>query len=201
MSAYPDEQTFWPDFEAQVAAIYAEAGQPFPDAAAFRWFTRTAYDLAGPLTPAVSREKHLNELRAALSIPTQEPACAPLEPLTIRDFRFWDATGQPWIWKGCTDFLLYQRFLEGEDIRPILLDRRYVGANLLRVLGMCHNIARFYPRDYGDRYFTALPEFCALLGRYGFRCEFVVFADAQIIMPNESEQQEHWRRFCDAAAA
>ncbi len=196
MSGYPDEQTWWPDYEQRVAAIYAEAGQPFPDnPAAFRWFTRTAYDLAGPLSPEVSREKHLNELRTAFGLALVEPNDPPMPPLTVRiPDGFFLPDGTRWIWKGCTDFLLYKRFLDGEDIRPILLDRRYVGANLLRVLLQCHNIAHFYPQDYGDQFYQRMPEFSALLSRYGFRWEATVYADEQ----NIHSGMNHWHSACVA---
>lgn len=121
-----------------------------------------------------------------------------LERLHVDGVTFRTASGQEWIWKGCSDFLLYQRFLDGEDLTGVLDERRDLGANLLRVFGMAHVIERFHPQDYGARYFEALPEFAALLARHGFYVEFVVFADAQIIMPSVSDQQAHFQRVCEA---
>ena len=39
---YPDENTWWPEVaDPQIAAVYAEAGKPYPDSpAAYRWGNR-----------------------------------------------------------------------------------------------------------------------------------------------------------------
>lgn len=119
-----------------------------------------------------------------------------LAPLTVRETRFWE-DGHPWIWKGCSDFLLYQRFLEGEDLGPLLAERVALGANLLRVFGMCHYISPFYPQRYPG-YVTHLAPFARLLAAMGLRCEWVVFADAQIILPDLQAQRAHLSRIAEA---
>ena len=103
---------------------------------------------------------------------------------------FMDEQNTPWIWKGMTDFLLYKRYLDGEDITPLLQERRSLGANTLRVLLMCHNIAHFYPQDYAE-YYTKLPQFSQLLASYGLRWEAVAFADQQNVKVDE---QAHWNQ-------
>ena len=60
---------------------------------------------------------------------------------------------------------------------------------------MLHNIARFYPSDYGDRFWTELPKFNDLLTSWGCWWEATVFLDAQQVMPNPSQQLEHWARY------
>lgn len=66
---YPDENVFWLGYEQQVALIYFEAGKPFPDnSAAFRWFTRVAYDIRDGMTKEAAAAKHLKALREALGL-------------------------------------------------------------------------------------------------------------------------------------
>lgn len=86
--------------------------------------------------------------------------------------------GSIYRWKSCTDFLLFKRYLDGENIVPILADRAAVGATMVRVLGMCVNIANFNPRNY-PTYLADLPAFADLLAANGFDFEFTVFADVQ----------------------
>jgi len=68
---YPDENAWWGGYyEPEVAKLYFEAGLPFPDnSAAFRWFTRVAYDIRDGMTKEAAAAKHLKSLRAALGLP------------------------------------------------------------------------------------------------------------------------------------
>ncbi len=132
------------------------------------------------------------------------PVVATLAPLHIDGLAFVDATGHEFRWKGVTDFVLFSRYVHGEDITPVLKDRRSVGANLVRTFGMlaswgnpasssADGVIHFYPQDYPD-YFDKLRSFLDLLKLYELRCEFVVFADAQIVMPDQGQQLAHWNR-------
>lgn len=193
MNAYPDEQTFWPAYEADVAATYAEAGLTFPDsAAAFRWFSRPGYSIGAGLPPEVAAEKHLAELADQLHTTPPDPVIVRPSRLSIRDGHFWTADGQRWIWKGASDFLLYKRFLEGENVRPLLRERRYAGANLVRVFFQCHNIARFYPNDY-DGYYERVPVFADILATEGFWFEATAYCDEQYIHSGAA----HWPKLTD----
>lgn len=106
-------------------------------------------------------------------------------------------------WKGITDFLLFPRYLGGENIEPILDDRVSVGANTLRTFGMlasfgnpnsspADGLIHFYPQEHPD-YFDKARAFADLLRSKGLRVEFVAFADAQIVMPNQGDQLAHWQ--------
>lgn len=68
---YPDENTYWKQFEIELSKSYQEAGVTVAAEAfqAGRWFSRTAYDLATILTPEESFKKHLNEARELLGLP------------------------------------------------------------------------------------------------------------------------------------
>lgn len=67
---YPDEQTWWPQvFDVEVGARYAKVGRTYPDnAGAFRWASRTAYDIRDGLTKEESLAKHLVELEQELGL-------------------------------------------------------------------------------------------------------------------------------------
>ena len=54
-------------------------------------------------------------------------------PLTIRDGRFYDEDGQPWLWRGATMFLLLDRMMIGEDIQPQIDWMVSRGVNVARV--------------------------------------------------------------------
>ena len=90
---------------------------------------------------------------------------APLvRPLHIEDLRFIDDAGQEYIYKGATNFLLFQRFLEGEDIEPLL----YPGAEVYRttlVMKYIPNLIGFRdlrPENY-PHYWTGLDDFAEYL--------------------------------------
>jgi hypothetical protein len=61
------------------------------------------------------------------------------------------------------------------------------------VLGMVDSFAHLRPQEHAD-YFDKLGPFADLLASYQLRVEFVVFADAQIIMPDQPSQKAHWDR-------
>lgn len=99
-------------------------------------------------------------------------------------------------WRGATDFLLFKRFLDAEDIQPILTDRITAGANVVRVLGMVDSFAHLWPQERGD-YYDQLGAFLDLVAERGLRVEFVVFADAQIISPDAAAERAHLARVAD----
>jgi len=72
MNPYPDEHGFWLEFEAEVAALYEQVGEPV-NWAAFRWSARTAYDIAAGLLPEQSKQKHLAEIREAFGLNSPVP--------------------------------------------------------------------------------------------------------------------------------
>jgi len=74
---YPDEPTWWNAFRDEVLAKYDEAKEPF-NMDGFRWWARTAYDIAAGLSPDSSKMKHLAELDEELgSTPTPIPGVHP----------------------------------------------------------------------------------------------------------------------------
>lgn len=114
----------------------------------------------------------------------------PHVPLHATDSVFRRPDGSIFRWLGASDFSLYAKFLDGKDIGTILSDRVRLGFTVLRVFGMVDSFTHLHPREHAD-YYTRLPDFAQLVGSYGLRMEFVVFADAQVIMPSVVDERVH----------
>lgn len=114
-------------------------------------------------------------------------------PIHVDGTHFRDAGNNLWQWRGFTEFLAFYKYLLGQDINSLLSERIAVGVNVLRVLGMVSwdNLTpRFHVSNFPD-YYQKLEAFIDLCAARGIRVEFVVFADAQIGMPNQTDQQNH----------
>lgn len=106
-----------------------------------------------------------------------------------------DGSIYPWI--GASEFLLYKRHLDGENIRPVVEEMVGAGANLVRVMGMASQGLRV--ADYPAYYDQLLP-FADLLAEYHVRLEFTIFAEAEATMPFESQQDQHVDRVVEILA-
>ena len=123
----------------------------------------------------------------------------PLPRLTrIGNHRFITDDNNKVLLIGCSDFMLYWRFLQGEDIAPILTERQALGFNCVRVFGMAHyipinefSLPAFRPQDYGKAYYDNLLLFEALCHSFRQYVYFSCFPDNGFIMPNLSEKQTH----------
>jgi len=122
------------------------------------------------------------------------PALVPVPPpivvlpgLVTRGAFFALAPGERWTAIECSDFQLFQRFLHGEDLTPVLAQRAALGFNLLRVALTCRQMFDLRPGDYAD-YFEQLVPFVRELARHGLRPELVVFMDATLVMPVLADQ-------------
>lgn len=113
---------------------------------------------------------------------------------------FVTAQGEAWRMAFVSSFRLYERFLRGEDVRPLLDETRQVGANGVRVFGAFDfgspDQQRLYPSEHED-YFARLPEFFALLAQYSLYAQFTAFADTQRSVPGAAAQAAHWAALCD----
>lgn len=125
----------------------------------------------------------------------------PLARLQVDGQCFTLATGERWTAIESTDFQLLQRVLAGEDIGPVLAQRARVGFNLLRVLGMCHQMFHLYPQEHGDAYFQGVMTLLQAANAAGLRVEFTAFADAAVVMPAIADQMFFWARLCDLLRA
>jgi len=124
----------------------------------------------------------------------QMPAVA-LPAITINGRGFY-ANGAPWTWQFASDFTLLYRLMRGEDITPVLQQRKAAGANGVRVFLMLHYLEQNYPQAYPD-FWTTLVPFARFLASHGLYVEFTCLADAQVIMPSTGDQQAFVQRVAD----
>lgn len=109
---------------------------------------------------------------------------APDLPRLFAEGQHFRTTAGPLTLIGASGFTLYQQFLDGVNITPVLVQLHALGFNSVRVFGSYDNdtsvggIGHFRPEQYGAVYWNARPAFYRLLARYGLYGEFVVFADA-----------------------
>lgn len=120
-----------------------------------------------------------------------------LEAILVDQLWFKTVSGRPWTQIGCSDFRLLQRFLIGDDIRPLLAERAACGFNQLRVFLMCDLMFKLYPQTYPD-FFPRLQAFLQLLAVYGLGAELTVLVDATRVMPAVVEQVQFWLHVGDA---
>lgn len=125
----------------------------------------------------------------------------PLTRLHVESRDFYNEHGQRVFIKGATDFLLYKKFLDGENIDGLLTERAVMGANCVRVIGMVNSFAHWFPQEYGNAYYDRLPEFCAKVAAYGMYAYFTVFADSEHVFAQYGSshnmlvaQLQHWNR-------
>ena len=157
-------------------------------------------------------EEAFSEPVRAMQVKRQEQTSRPQRPfppergrLRVEGRRFYDADNQVWRWRGATQFLLFARYLNGEDISPQLdwlVDR---GFNVLRVFGEVPSgfgadrvgITN-YERPFERPDFEAkLHAFFKVLEERGLRCEYTVLTywDAMDVM------RAHVQRVFDIAAS
>lgn len=132
-----------------------------------------------------------------LSDPGTAPA-ATVTPLVVRGQFFCLATGEAWTAIESSEFSLYKRYLDGENLTPILTERRELGFNLLRVWLLNTSVipGGLLPSQYPD-FYDKLHAFLRLCAGYGFYVELTAFTQTQTLMPLVSEQQAHWQQVID----
>jgi hypothetical protein len=160
------------------------------------------FKLGGPLPDSdvivtaagyLEARRHIDTAAAGHNFVVVVPAFAPAGEtgaLVTDRAVFRTADGTARTWRGCTDFLLLYRLIAGEDLQPLLQDRIAVGCRTLRVLGMVDSFAHLHPQEVPD-YVGRVRQLADYLAARGLRMEFVVFADAQIIMPDPDQERAH----------
>lgn len=117
---------------------------------------------------------------------SEQPAGS-LEALVSVDpsaHRFVTESGRRQFLRGVTSYLIYKRFLDGEDLRPLLSQLQGLGVNMVRLFGMVTSFAHWHPQDYfGKGYYERIPEFMDLTAGFGQYVLWTPCADTQQIMP------------------
>jgi hypothetical protein len=159
-------------------------------------------------TSAPSPEEASSERLPAVQVKPSRPA-RPFPPerdhLRVEGRQFYDADNHVWRWRGASQFLLFARHLNGEDISPQLDWLVSRGFNVLRVFGEASSAS--YPEHYGisnyQRPFER-PDFDGKLHAFfkaledrGLRCEYTVLTYAD----NVNVMRAHVQRVFDIAAS
>lgn len=163
-----------------------------PSGTPYTWGAQLALDAPSyqPLRQRVFLAPDLN-----VAMQPDAPPVAALERLFAGGQFFRLAGGARFTAIECSDFALYQRFLNGEDLTAVLTQRRDLGFNMVRVFGMFNGaLGHFIPAEHGEPYFTRLPTFYALLARYGLYGEFTANADSRTVFTNPTDQLAVWMR-------
>lgn len=130
--------------------------------------------------------------------PQEPPPSGALPPLTV-DGQFFRSSGQRWTAIESSEFSLYKRFLDGEDVAPVLRERQAIGFNLLRVWLLNTSVipGGLLPSSY-PFFYDQLAPFADVCASYGCYVEFTAFTQTQTLMPHAAAQQQHWRLVADA---
>lgn len=147
--------------------------------------------LEHPWTPGQTASFDVDDFRLV------QVAASGTDPVRIVDDHF-EQNGRRWFVKGTDGFCDYARFLDGENLRPLLEQSRDLGCNLRRIFGNMQNIRVFDARRYGQTFYARLPEFFALYAEYGLFGEFDVLPDTGYQGWSLSQCQAHWAQVCDA---
>jgi len=120
-------------------------------------------------------------------------APVPTGRLRVEGESFINPDNSKWYWKGATDFRLLERFIHGEDINPILDQRKSCGANILRVVAMKANNTGWELNPLSTPgYWDKVREFFKKVHSKGLKVEFTVFCDTRSLMPSTADQQRFW---------
>lgn len=130
------------------------------------------------------------------------PIPGDMKPLLRHGTFFIKEGGELFTAKESTSFRLFKRFLDNEDINPVLGQLTSIGFNMVRIFGVGDwgdPLYRCIPREYGQRYYDSLRPFADLLSSKGLYLEFTAFADSPRVFPGgTSEQLDHWNRVIEA---
>jgi hypothetical protein len=181
------------EFRATIAALYRQELGRDPDPGGLASFLDQArHGMTGDQIRQALHDS--DEAKAFRTRPKAPPR------VHVEGLNFVAEDGGKWIWAMVTGFRDYERFLRGEDIRPILQETRELGGNGRRVFGAFDfgspQTQRLYPREHPD-YFDRLPEFFALNAEFGLYVQFTAFADTQRSVPGAQAQRDHWAALCD----
>ncbi len=125
----------------------------------------------------------------------------PLQPLRISGRDFVTETGARRVLKGCDAFMAYRHFLDGgaAALVPFVEESRALGFDLWRVFLMGskaqNQVMDLRPSEAG--YYDRLRPFAATLNANGITILATAFVDAQDVMPNQSQRQQHWKDVAD----
>lgn len=113
----------------------------------------------------------------------------PLPALTVRGQFFQKANGDRFTAIQASDFNLLARYSRGEDIKPVLAQRRDAGFNMLRVWTLMH-LSQFGIGDLDPCPYNMIPSFLRLCSRYGLYVELTAYTSTRDPL--------HWFKLVDS---
>jgi hypothetical protein len=99
-----------------------------------------------------------------------------------------------------TEFPMYVRWLQGDNVTPVAEQRRNLGFNMWRVWLLNTSVYRIIPSDFGDDFYNRLPDFVRWASTFDANIDFTCFTQTGSLMPNPHDQQEHLDRIGAALA-
>lgn len=122
-----------------------------------------------------------------------------LQPLQVDAKYFRQADGTRFHAIECSDFSLYKRYLDGEDITGVLAQRASLGFNMLRVWLLNTSVipGGLQPKDYAN-FYARLRPFLQLCEGFGLYVELTAFTQTKTLMPDVGDQFNHWEQTVSA---
>ena len=140
-----------------------------------------------------------NEELPPLVLTPTGPSAGQAEGISVDGLVFRDDRGAIWPWRGTDGFLLYLHWLkERAGIDAVVANWLTCGGlcrdtppNTIRVLGMVNSFAHLWPQEHADYYSQLRPFVDHLWSAFRVRVEFVIFADAGVVMPDRAQEDRH----------
>lgn len=128
-----------------------------------------------------------------------QPTFRPLVGIHPEGQHFRLDNGERFTLIGATDFNLLGRYLVGEDIDPILAQRRDLGFNSLRVFTAIDvpGIGSFWPAQFPD-FYQQISRFLDKLAVFNLRAELVGFSGPYGFFTGDDAKVDHWNRLVAA---
>jgi len=118
-------------------------------------------------------------------------------PALTVDGQYFRNHGARWTGIQCSEFSLAKRYMQGEDVRPLLDERVSIGFNMLRVWLLNESVVGqvspggIHPNQYPD-FYERVRDLTELLGTYGLVVEYTAFTSCVPLMTNRNDQVRHW---------
>lgn len=132
----------------------------------------------------------------------------PLPRVQVKGRFFYLNNETPFTYLEGTDFNLYARFLAGEDLSPLLKQRKEAGIQVLRVFtaynicpsGCAQPIGRLIPSEHAN-FYAGLTPFANLVAKHGLYLELVALTGPYSeALPTDNDKVLHWNSLKAAVA-
>lgn len=112
-----------------------------------------------------------------------------IQPLTAKRDQFLKPDGSNYNYRGHIHFLDFKKSLDGVSLNDLINPWKSLGSQGVVTLMMWHfGPEKFYPKDYGARFFAHIKPFAKALRDLDMYWRPIVFADANVIIPNVNDQ-------------